>query len=117
MDGVRAAQELDRIYDRLDPDVEQIRQDASDYAKAEAEYRIELRKEMLAARREGVAWSAMSDLCRGVPRIAELKRRRDELRELLKASHEALNVDKLKTRILQSAIDKDWSIQGGRYEY
>lgn len=49
------------------------------YAQAEEEYRKALALEMWRLRREeGVAWSSLGDLARGEPKVAELKRKRDE---------------------------------------
>lgn len=105
------------LMDQLDKDVDQLKEDGIEMAKAEATYRIELAKKMRELRRDGVAWSAMSDLCRGDPDIADLKEERDKREVIYKASQEALNTHKLAIRVLQDTVNKAWSAQGGRYEY
>lgn len=48
-------------------------------SRAEETYRVALAAEMWRLRRdESVAWSALADLARGKPDIAELKRKRDD---------------------------------------
>jgi hypothetical protein len=48
-------------------------------SRAEEAYRVALAAEMWRLRKEeGVAWSALGDLARGTPEIAELKRKRDD---------------------------------------
>ena len=65
----------------------------------------------------GTPATVTSDLCRGRPEIAELKRLRDCSEAVYKASQEAINVYKLRIRMVDAQITRVWNsgnvTQGG----
>ena len=72
---------------------------------------------ILDERRKGTAVTLTSDLCRGREDIAELKRLRDCSEAIYRASQEAINVYKLRIRMLDAQIARVWNsgnvTQGG----
>lgn len=85
-------------------------------AENEAEYRKQLRIEILAERRRGTPVTIIGDLVRGMPYIAELRQKRDCSEAIYKASQEAINVYKLRLRMIDAQMTREWN-SGGRTDY
>ncbi len=79
-----------------------------EYAKAEYQYRIALRQNILKERSDGTPVSIISDVCRGLPEIASLKMQRDIAEATYKAAMEACNVYKLEIRVLENQIEREY---------
>ena len=110
-------EQLDELTDLLMEELETCRTSGCQYAENEAEYRKALRVAILEERARGTAVTVTSDLCRGRPDIAELKRLRDCSEAIYKASQEAINVYKLRIRMVDAQIARVWNsgnvTQGG----
>lgn len=110
-------EQLDELTDLLMSELEVCRTSGCRYAENEAEYRKALRLAILEERREGTPVTLTSDLCRGRPDIAERKRLRDCSEAIYKASQEAINVYKLRIRMINEQITRIWNsgnvTQGG----
>lgn len=110
-------EQLDELTDLLMSELEVCRTSGCQYAENEAEYRKALRLAILEERREGTPVTLTSDLCRGRPDIAERKRLRDCSEAIYKASQEAINVYKLRIRMINEQITRIWNsgnvTQGG----
>ena len=78
------------------------------YAYAEQDYKIALAKEMLVLRDSKVPVTIIRDLCYGTPSIAKLRLDRDIGETMYKSALEAINVKKLKIRIMENQYDKEW---------
>lgn len=78
------------------------------YAQAEQLYKIALAKEMLILRDNKIPVTIMRDLCYGTPSIAKLRLDRDIAETMYKSALEAINVKKLKIRIMENQYDKEW---------
>ena len=109
--------QLDDLTDQLMEELETCRTSGCQYAENEAEYRKALRIAILEERERGTPATITSDLCRGRPDIAEKKRLRDCSEAIYKASQEAINVYKLRIRMLDAQITRVWNsgnvTQGG----
>ena len=110
-------EQLDELTDLLMSELEVCRTSGCRYAENEAEYRKALRLAILEERRDGTPVTLTSDLCRGRPDIAERKRLRDCSEAIYKASQEAINVYKLRIRMINEQITRIWNsgnvTQGG----
>ena len=104
--------QLDELTDLLDEALETCRTSGCAYAENEAEYRKALRVAILEERATGTPVTVTGALCRGRPDIAELKRLRDCSEAIYKASQEAINVYKLRIRMLDAQIQRVWSSGG-----
>lgn len=100
---------LDDLTDLLMAELEVCRSSGCRYAENEAEYRKALRVAILEERERGTAVTLTGDLCRGRPDIAELKRLRDCSEAIYRASQEAINVYKLRIRMLDAQITRVWN--------
>lgn len=110
-------EQLDDLTDRLMEELATCRTAGCQYAENEAQYRKALRLAILEEREKGTPVTITSDLCRGRPEIAEAKRLRDCSEAIYKSSQEAINVYKLRIRMLDAQITRIWNsgnvTQGG----
>lgn len=110
-------EQLDELTDQLMAELEVCKTSGCQYAENEAEYRKALRLAILDERQKGTPVTITSDLCRGREDIAELKKLRDCSEAIYKASQEAINVYKLRIRMLNEEMTRIWNsgdvLQGG----
>lgn len=88
--------------------LKQLKQRGIKYAECERDYKIGLRTEILKLRDEGKAATLVLNLCYGSPQIARLRMERDIAETMYKSALEAINVKKLKIRIMENQYDKEW---------
>lgn len=101
-------QELQQKTNQLDYSVKQLRENGTNYAQAEKDYKILLRQECLKLRDEGMAVGMIDKTCYGIPSVAEARFRRDVAEAVYKANQEAINKLKLEIRIIDSQINREW---------
>ena len=77
-------------------------------AEAERAYKIAMRVEILKLRDEGKPATLVLQLCYGTPSIAKLRYERDLAETMYKSALEAVNVYKLKIRIMENQYDKEY---------
>ena len=106
-------EELDELTDRLEAELKTCKESGCQYA----ENRKALRIAILNERQKGTPVTIIGDVCRGQEQIAEAKRRRDCSEAIYKASQEAINVIKLRIRMVDAQITRIWNsgdvTQGG----
>ena len=76
-------------------------------AIAERDYRVELAKEILRLRAEGMPVTIISDLCRGNEKIAELKMNRDIAETLYESYMQFIYKTKLNIDIVMKQIEAE----------
>lgn len=109
MDSLDLWQAINERLDLLDEAVRSIRYRARDYAESESEYRKKLAIEMLRLREEDkLPVTLIPDLARGNPEVAALKEARDCNEALYKSSLEAINVNKLRVKVLEAQHEREW---------
>lgn len=77
-------------------------------AQTEYEYKLALSKRLLELRAAGEAVTHLADIARGMPDIAELRLKRDIASSLYESAQEAINVQKLKIRIIENQLSREW---------
>lgn len=103
-------QDIQYRLDLLDVAVKEIGSRGRAYAEAEAAYRTALAVEELRLRdEEGYPVTLVPDLARGNQKVARLKLERDSSEALYKAALEAINVNKLRIKILETQLQREWS--------
>ena len=105
--------ELTQKRMELDLCIRQLRKSGTEYAEAERDYKIELRKVCLQLRDEGMAIGLIDKTCYGVPSVAEKRFRRDVAETVYKANLEAINSIKLQMRLLENQIGREWATPEG----
>ena len=78
------------------------------FATAERDYKIALAKQILLFKAEGKPATLILNLCYGTNEIANLRMNRDIAEVMLKSAHEAINVKKIKIRVMSNEYDKVW---------
>lgn len=101
--------ELNNLISKLDVSVKSLRKTGSEYAKAYTDYRVALAKELLILKEEGYAITLAGDIARGKPEIAKLKFKEISTEAIYKANQEAINSTKLKIKIIQEQLNKEYS--------
>lgn len=101
-------EELQQKTIQLDYSVKQLRENGTNYAQAEKDYKILLRQECLKLRDEGMAIGMIDKTCYGIPSVAEARFRRDVAEAVYKANQEAINSIKLQMRLLEGQISREW---------
>lgn len=96
------------VLDEVDQLVKSSRVTGCQHAENLCEYRKELAKTMLRLKASGMAVSIAKDVARGEPRIAEMKRAELASEALHRADLEAIQAKKLRVRIMQAELDKEW---------
>ena len=103
-------QEMNQKVNELNISVRQLRISGTARAEAERDYKIALRIEALKLRDSGIAVSMIDKVVYGVKEIAELRFKRDVADTVYQANLEAINSIKLKIRILENQISREWGI-------
>ena len=101
--------ELQAKTKALDISIKTLRSNGTEYANAEKEYKILLRKECLRLRDEGMAIGMIDKTCYGIPSVAEARFKRDVAECVYKANREAINSIKLQMRLIEAQIQREWS--------
>lgn len=101
--------DIQQRLDLLDVAVKELGKRGRAYAEAESEYRTALATEVLRLREEkGHPVTLVPDLARGNKEVARLKVERDCAEALYKAALEAINVNKIRIRVLESQMDREY---------
>lgn len=101
--------ELDKQVELLQKSLEKLKKTGRDYAQAERDYKVLLRQEVLKMRDEGIAIGVITLTCYGIPSVAEARFKRDVAEAIYQANQEAINTYKLKIRLIESQIGREWN--------
>lgn len=100
--------ELTTKTKQLEMSIKTLRQNGTNYAQAEKDYKVLLRQECLKLRDEGMAIGMIDKTCYGIPSVAEARFKRDVAEAVYKANMEAINSIKLQMRLISSQIEREW---------
>lgn len=100
--------EINMKQEQLSASLKKLRQTGSEYAKAEKEYKILLRQEVLKLRNEGEAIGVIQLTCYGIPSVAEARFKRDVSEAIYRANQEAINTLKLEIRLIEAQLEREW---------
>ena len=101
--------EIQTVTQLLDASVKSLRRTSHAYAEAEKDYKILLRQECLKLRDEGMAIGMITLTCYGIPSVAEARFKRDIAQANWQANQEAINTYKLRLRLLDAQLSREWS--------
>lgn len=102
-------EEITRLIKELDISVKELRNSGTNYAKAEQDYKITLRKEALKLRSDdNMPVTLINQIIYGVPEVAKLRFERDIKEAVYEANKEAINAIKLKLRILEGQLNREY---------
>lgn len=102
-------EELNVRSAQLDQSIKSLYNTGKAYAKAEMEYKVLLRQEILKLRDQGVAVGVIDKICYGIPSVAEKRFLRDIAESTYKANLEAINSIKLQIRLIDNQMSREWT--------
>ena len=104
--------ELNDLSAKLTVSGKQMQKYGLELAEAERDYKICLRQEALKLREQGTPVTLINQIIYGVPEVANLRFKRDIAETMYKVSIESINTLKLKIRILDAQIQREWNSNG-----
>lgn len=107
-------EELDKNLKLLQESLESLKKTGRAYATAERDYKVLLRQEILKMRDDGQAIGVITLTCYGIPSVAKARFERDVAEAIYKANQEAINTYKLKIRLIEAQIGREWVNDTGR---
>lgn len=101
-------QKLEELNNLLTSALSEYKKRGQDYAKAYKNYRVKVAQKLLQLKAEGMPVTISYDIARGDEEVANAKEQEIITECLYKSCQEAVNVYKLKIKILQENINKDY---------
>lgn len=100
--------ELQTKTEQLDKSIRQLRISGTEYAQAERDYKVLLRKECLKLRDQGMAIGLITMTAYGIQTVADARFERDVKEAVYSANKEAIQALKLQLRLIESQIQREW---------
>lgn len=105
--------EIFKLQEELNASIKRLASNGKRLAEAERDYKITLRTEALKLRSEkGLPVTLIAQIIYGVPEVAKLRFERDVAETIYNTNQEHINATKLKMRILESQVQREWSNNG-----
>lgn len=101
-------QEIEKNMQMLEKAVSEMRDRSKKLAEAEHNYRVALSQRLTELRAEGQPVTHLTDIARGEKKIASLRLARDIAEGLYDSSKEAINMYKLRIKILEGQFEREW---------
>ena len=101
-------EKLERITNDLDVAVKKLRDNGTAYAEAEKNYKMQLSQTALELIEGGMAVTLIDKVIYGILKVANLRFKRDVAKVVYEANKESINVSKLKLRIVEAQINREW---------
>ena len=99
----------------LTSSIKLLRKNGNDLAKAEQDYKICLRQEALKLRtQQDMPVTLINQIIYGIPEVAEKRFKRDVAQTMYDTNQEHINVTKLKLRLLEAQLNREWSSNNER---
>ena len=105
-------EEIQRLMLELTASIRKLRDNGAKLAEAERDYKITLRQEALKLRAGDMPVTLINQVIYGVPQVAEKRFTRDVEQANYDANKEHINVTKLKLRILEAQLAREWGATG-----
>lgn len=105
-------EEIQRLMAELTASIRKLRDNGAKLADAERDYKITLRKEALKLRAGEMPVTLINNIIYGVPEVAEKRFKRDVEQANYDANKEHINVTKLKLRLLEAQLNREWTNAG-----
>jgi hypothetical protein len=105
-------EQIMRLMAELTASIRKLRDNGAKLAEAERDYKITLRKEALRLRADNMPVTLINQIIYGVPEVAEKRFKRDVEQANYDANKEHINICKLKLRILENQLSREWNNAG-----
>ena len=100
--------DIQKEQQNLEYAITEMKKRGNKLAYAEHNYRVALSQRLTELRAEGQPVTHLADIARGEKKIANLRLNRDIAQGLYDSSKEAINMYKLKIKILESQFEREW---------
>ena len=107
-ENINLIQDVTEVYNNLMTALNEYPKRGKEYAEAHRRYRTVLRQEILIERNKGTPVTIINDICRGQENVAILCEKRDIAEALYKSAQEAINVYKLRLRIVNDEVNREY---------
>lgn len=105
--------DIQELMKELTSSIKLLRINGNSLAAAERDYKITLRQEALKLRAEkDMPVTLINQVIYGVPEVAEKRLKRDIAETMYNTNLEHINVTKLKLRILENQLSREWGVSG-----
>jgi hypothetical protein len=105
-------EEIQRLMLELTASIRKLRDNGAKLAEAERDYKLTLRQEALRLRAGDMPVTLINNIIYGVPEVAEKRFKRDVEQANYDANKEHINICKLKLRILENQLSREWNNAG-----
>lgn len=105
-------EEIQRLMAELTASIGKLRANGEKLAAAEKDYKITLRQEALRLRSGDMPVTLINQIIYGVKEVAEKRFKRDVEEANYEANKEHINVTKLKLRVLEAQLAREWGSAG-----
>lgn len=106
-------EEITRLMAELTASIGKLRANGAKLAEAERDYKITLRTEALRLRASDMPVTLINSTIYGVEVVAELRLIRDIAQANYEANKEHINITKLKLRILEAQLQREYGNERG----
>jgi hypothetical protein len=96
----------------LTASIKKLRNNGAKLAEAERDYKLTLRQEALRLRAGDMPVTLINNIIYGVPEVAAKRFKRDVEQANYDAKKEHINITKLKLRILEAQLAREWTNAG-----
>ena len=101
-----------KLMDELTRSIKVLKSNGAELAEVERDYKITLRTEALKLRADNMPVTLINQVIYGVPEVADKRLKRDIAQAKYEANKEHINVCKLKLRILENQLAREWGNAG-----
>ena len=105
-------EQIEDLMAELTASIKQLRKNGEKLAETERDYKITLRTEALRLRAGDMPVTLINSIVYGVKEVAEKRFARDVAQATYEANQEHINVTKLKLRILENQLAREWGAKG-----
>ncbi len=114
MEGYDLVNEINDLCQKLTVAGKQMMKYGNALAEAERDYKICLREEALKLREtKDMPVTLINQVVYGIPDVANKRFKRDVAETMYKTSQESINTLKLKIRILDAQVSREWGSRNG----
>jgi len=105
-------EEIQKLMYELTASIKRLRTNGAKLAEAERDYKITLRQEALRLRAGDMPVTLINNIIYGIDEVADKRFKRDVEQANYDANKEHINVTKLKLRILEAQLSREWGNAG-----
>ena len=105
--------DIQNLMQELTTSIKLLRKNGNDLANAERDYKVCLRQEALKLRNEeNMPVTLINQIIYGIPAVAEKRFKRDVAETMRSTNLEHINVTKLKLRLLEAQLNREYGSSG-----